>query len=436
MNYIDLFAGAGGLSEGFTKAGFNPIAHIEMDTNACLSLKTRLAYHYLKSQNQLDIYSCYLRQTISREDLYAHIPKQLLKSVIQEEINDSNIQSLFEQIDELAEEKKIDLIVGGPPCQAYSTVGRAKINSLRDQHVSSDVRYLLYKQYGQFLNRYQPEYFIFENVLGLLSADDGWLIGRIINFFQKECGYRVEFDVLDANRYGVLQLRKRVILVGRKGTESFHYPDFETVTRELDWTVRNALLSDLEYLNPGDEKHISNYTKKPIHDYLSKIGIRDGLDFVTQHITRPHNERDLEIYRLAIEKWQNGERLKYTDLPEELQNHKNKTAFLDRYKVVNPDGISHTVVAHISRDGHYYIYPDSSQIRSLSVREAARIQSFPDNYFFEGGRSAAFKQIGNAVPPQLAFVIAKKMKELLQFTIDEPILYPDSSRRAEPVGTD
>jgi len=136
--------------------------------------------------------------------------------------------------------------------------------------------------------------------------------------------------------------------------------------------------------------------------------------FVTQHIARPHNERDLKIYNIAINKWLNQkERLKYPDLPEELKTHKNQKSFLDRYKVVDIFGLSHTMVAHIAKDGHHYIYPDKNQVRSLSVREAARIQSFPDNYYFEGGRSAAFKQIGNAVPPLMSKEIAKKIKELL-----------------------
>ena len=114
---------------------------------------------------------------------------------------------------------------------------------------------------------------------------------------------------------------------------------------------------------------------------------------------KAHNERDLAIYKIAIKKWlKNEERLKYPDLPEILKTHKNQKSFLDRYKVVDPNGYSHTMVAHISKDGHHYIYPDTKQVRSLSVREAARIQSFSDDFFFEGGRSAAFRQIGNAVP--------------------------------------
>ena len=138
------------------------------------------------------------------------------------------------------------------------------------------------------------------------------------------------------------------------------------------------------------------------------------MDFVTQHVARPHNDRHLEIYKIAIDKWLNNrERLKYGDLPERLKTHKNQNSFVDRFKVVDIHNYSHTILAHIAKDGHYDIYPSAEQVLSLSVREAARIQSFPDDYFFEGGRSAAFKQIGNAVPPLMALRIAEEIKRSL-----------------------
>lgn len=131
---------------------------------------------------------------------------------------------------------------------------------------------------------------------------------------------------------------------------------------------------------------------------------------------RNHNERDREIYRIAINAWNDGHRrLKYTNLPDELCTHKNKEAFLDRFKVVAADIESaQTMMAHISKDGHYFIHPDVNQCRSISVREAARIQSFPDNYYFEGPRTAKFVQIGNAVPPLMAKGLAEKIREMLE----------------------
>ena len=210
--------------------------------------------------------------------------------------------------------------------------------------------------------------------------------------------------------FKLLQKRRRIILIGwQKGTD-FKYPEFEKFKEKF--TV-SQILSDLKKLKPGDQKNVTNYAK-PTTTYLEKFELRNGVDFVTQHIARPHNDRDLNIYKIAINKWlKKSERLKYPDLPTELKTHKNEKSFVDRYKVVDINGLSHTMVAHIAKDGHHYIYPDNRQIRSISVREAARIQSFPDDFFFEGGRSAAFRQIGNAVPPLMAFAIAKSIKQLL-----------------------
>ena len=148
--------------------------------------------------------------------------------------------------------------------------------------------------------------------------------------------------------------------------------------------------------------------------YLLKSKIRVGDELLTQHITRPLNPSDALRYKFAVEQFlNNGKRISYLDFPEEYQTMNNKESFLDRFKVVNRFGKSHTVVAHIAKDGHYYIYPYLNTIRSISVREAARLQSFPDNFYFEGSRSAIFKQIGNAVPPLLAEAIAKGIKEML-----------------------
>ena len=144
-----------------------------------------------------------------------------------------------------------------------------------------------------------------------------------------------------------------------------------------------------------------------------ETGIRDKYDVLTWHVARTNLERDREIYRMAVKLWKKEKkRLKYTDIPDELATHNNRNSFLDRFKVVADDlPATHTMVAHISKDGHYYIHPDIKQARSISVREAARIQSFPDNFFFEGSRTAAFRQIGNAVPPLLAKTIATALLE-------------------------
>jgi DNA (cytosine-5)-methyltransferase 1 len=404
LNFIDLFAGAGGLSEGFSRQGFNPIAHVEMNGYACETLRTRVAYHHLKETNQLDIYEKYLKTDIDRKTLWDSIPKSKINSVIHTEISTKTIKTIFNQIDEQAKGKKIDVIIGGPPCQAYSIVGRAR----DPQNMENDPRNYLYKLYIKFLEKYKPKMFVFENVPGILSAKNGEHFLKIQKAITK-AGYEFHFKVLNAKDFGVLQDRKRVILIGWRKRMKFTYPEFEKF--ENKFQLLKDLFSDLPVLKHGTGDAFTSY-KKPINEYLEKAHIRNGLDFTTQHVARPHNERDLEIYRRAITCWvENKKRLNYAELPRHLQTHKNTTSFLNRFQVVDPYTVSHTVVAHISCDGHYYIYPDLKQIRSISVREAARIQSFPDDFYFEGGRTASFKQIGNAVPPLMAEFIANKIKD-------------------------
>lgn len=406
FNYIDLFAGAGGLSEGFIREGFRPVAHVEMDNDACNTLKTRLAFHHLNSVKKAPTYVAYLKNEITREELWNSVPARLLASVINSEISGKTIGPIFNQIDEQLNGGSVDVIIGGPPCQAYSLVGRSR----DPKRMKGDKRNYLFRHYASFLLRYKPKYFVFENVLGLLTAGNSKYLTEMLELFSA-VGYTTDYKVLNAEDYGVLQRRRRVIIIGRKGSRNFPFPDLPKWDNE--WQVKQDLFSDLPSLVPGEELQIAHYTK-PVNEYLKITGTRNGIDFFTQHITRPHNERDLEIYAIAIDKWlREKQRLKYSELPARLQTHRNIEAFLDRYKVVNPTGHSHTVVAHISKDGHYYIYPDPKQVRSISVREAARLQSFPDDYYFEGGRTAAFKQIGNAVPPLMAAKIAESLKKMM-----------------------
>lgn len=412
--YLDLFAGAGGLSEGFVRAGFEPIAHVEMDVAACFTLKTRVAYHWLKKNNKLNIYTQYLNNEISREEFYDKIPESVLSSVLNYEISEENLQAIFSKIDDMLEGNHLDLIVGGPPCQAYSLAGRSR----SENKMVGDKRNYLYKLYAEFLKRYKPECFVFENVVGLLSAkdEDGTLHLENMRKLFKDCGYSTEFQILNASDYGVLQNRKRIILIGRYGEHKDFYPKIPTIENKHKV---GELFCDLPSIKAGEGVVTSVPTKAYSGKYLYESGIKE-YDFepVTFHQARPHTEQDLEIYRIVVERWnKEKERIAYTDLPERLRTHKNTKSFLDRFKVVAGNlPYTQTVVAHICRDGHYYIHPDIKQNRSLTPREAARIQTFPDNYYFESvsgkpSRTLAYKQIGNAVPVCLAYSVAKALRK-------------------------
>lgn len=410
FNFLDLFVGAGGLSEGFVQAGFEPVAHVEADAAACATLKTRQVFHWLKQQNNIQPYVDYLEGKITRIDLWDTVPKSVLDSVINEFIEAKTLDSIFEKVDKILNGKKLDLVVGGPPCQAYSLIGRARAN------MKDDPRNHLYKQYAQFLKRYEPKYFVFENVLGLLSAKDseGDLYLEKMKKLFKEVGYSVEYKILNAAEFGVLQNRKRIILIGKKGKNHKNfYPEFNN---DIGYSTVKDALNDLPKIKAGEGSHLPCEIANSQSEWLKKANISTELP-VTWHQSRPNTKQDLEIYKLAVQVWNTQKkRMNYNDLPERLKSHKVTTSFTDRFKVVAADlPASHTIVAHMSKDGHHYIHPDIEQNRSLTPREAARLQTFPDNYYFESqsgkpSRTSAYKQIGNAVPVLLARKIAESIK--------------------------
>jgi DNA (cytosine-5-)-methyltransferase len=413
MNYIDLFAGAGGLSEGFTRMGFTPIAHVEMNKDACDTLRTRAVFHWLRENGKENIYYNYLKSENRDKDFFWKengVPQHVVDSVINKEISKETLSEIFELIDSILGDKNVDVVIGGPPCQAYSVAGRARKN------MDGDPRNFLYQYYIKFLKKYRPKMFVFENVPGILSAKNGEYLDKIFEAV-RNAGYELSLPTnsqkfLNSKNFGVLQDRKRVIIVGWRKELALSYPDFEIT--EPKFKILKDLFADLPELKNGEGTMNAVKYKKPTTEYLKQSKIRGEIDFVTQHIARPNNENDLEIYRMAVEEMNQGKRLNYAKLPERLIRHKNTSSFTNRFQVVNGDGISHTVVAHIAMDGHYYIHPDIKQNRSITIREAARIQSFPDDYFFEGSRTAVFKQIGNAVPPLMAEKIARKIKEILK----------------------
>jgi len=412
LKFLDLFAGAGGLSEGFIRAGFKPVAHVEIDPSACYTLKTRMARHWLFSNNREDIYYNYLNRKMTRDDFYSNIPFEILSSVINKEISGRKLNAIFKTIDEL-DNGSIDLIIGGPPCQAYSLIGRSSDSN----KMVNDKRNYLFKYYAKFLEKYKPAYFLFENVIGLLSAKDcdGKLyLDKMKKLFHK-AGYSTEYKILSASDYGVLQKRKRIILVGKRNGEKDLFPEPDIWHPDVKV---NEAFSDLPVLLEGTGSDTPCKLKKYSGQWLYQSLIRNDDYPVTLHQARSHTKIDLEIYKRVVKAWNNGhKRLKYNVLPKKLKTRKNLTSFIDRYKIVEGDlNYCHTILAHIAKDGHYYIHPDILQNRSITPREAARLQSFPDDYFFESeivysNRETVFRQIGNAVPVLMAEKIAQKLRE-------------------------
>lgn len=273
--------------EGFTNAGFSAVSHIEMNLEACQTIRTRSAYHYLKLKNNLDLYYKYIQGQITKDDFFNEIPIEILNSVINIEINDDTIDGIFKIIDK--KKLEIDLIIGGPPCQAYFLLRR------HQEDIEKDPRNRLYIQYGRFLNKFKPKAFVFENVLGLLTAQKREHFKNLKSYFRR-LGYEVYHETLIASDNGVVQARKRIIIVCWKKDNDFGFPEFEKILKE--YTVDDAF-ADLPKLKPGESFQTTKYIRDK-NEYLEKFNLRNGVDFVTQHISRPHNFRDLEIYKTAI----------------------------------------------------------------------------------------------------------------------------------------
>lgn len=395
--FIDLFAGCGGFSEGFYQEGFESIVHVDFDAPACETLKERMRFYK------------YEEDTIN-------------KAVICGDLTSSEIH---EKIENVIGNTEIDVLVGGPPCQSFSSVGRAQDkNSMRN-----DPRNYLFRSYLETLEKYQPKIFVFENVSGLLSAkpNGNYIFPEIVESFSEHysvCDNR-ETILLNSVHYGVPQVRKRVILIGvRKDLNinsrevydeivKTHYsPDMElkneTQGLKKYLTVRDAIY-DLPKLFPGEGNEEVYHRIEKKNDYL-KIMRPNGSTSLYNHVARKHNDLDRQRYKLLSKNnWQLKE---LAEVRPDLIHHDPKH-FGNRYTVQTATKPGRTVVAHLYKDGNLFIHPDYNQERTFTVREAARIQSFPDDFKFIGSRTNQFKQVGNAVPPLMARQIAKAIKKFI-----------------------
>lgn len=302
----------------------------------------------------------------------------------------------------------VEVVIGGPPCQGFSQVGRARISSLK---ASEQERLLarneLYEQFFRFVEALQPLFFVMENVPTLLSFQGGVYLEAV----ERECerlGYVMEYRVIDAVDYGVPQGRRRLFVVGSRVGRLFRWPKPGS---ESDQVNLEDAIGDLPKVQPPILEECQEYRpEKELSEYQrlmrSRVGVKDR-QWVYDHVVRPVREDDIKIFEMM----EPGGR--YTDIPEEYRRY-NSASFKDKYYKLRSDKPGVTITAHLQKDGYRYIHWDKSQHRTISVREAARIQSFGDHFRFAGSRSARFAQIGNAVPPLMAQRVAEQVRRALK----------------------
>lgn len=397
IKFIDLFAGCGGLFDGFMQSGmYEPVASVEWEKAPVEVLKNRLKTKWNVEDPDKEV----IRFDIQREE-------ELFNGF------DDPEYGKHIGLDSLVDEKKgIDIVIGGPPCQAYSVAGR---NAGR---MKGDYRNYLFEHYISVINRYQPKLFVFENVPGMLSAmPDGTPITDLIRRDLSKTGYEIinnikDFALIDMSQYGIPQTRKRVILIGvRKDAfenpqevlldfyENYLYP-FKT---DKVKTVKDAI-GDLQSWHPV----------KPYKENGKNIAYESEEDSdLSWQIPRYQNERDINVFKTLAEDIESGEnKYQSTDnLIKLYEQTTGKKTSVHKYHVLRKDEPSTTILAHLHKDGFRFIHYDSKQARTITVREAARIQTFADDFEFPCSMGAAYKMIGNAVPSEFARILSVAIQE-------------------------
>ena len=408
LTFIDLFAGCGGLSEGFLQSGkYEALAHVEWEIPMITTLRNRLVEKWNHSEE--DALKRVIHFDIQKTDDLINGKWENETAVKYSKTNHELIEK--RGLRGLIGKQKVNLIIGGPPCQAYSIAGRAQDkNSMKD-----DYRNYLFESFVKVVDEFKPEIFVFENVPGLLSATPGDkpVTERIYEAFN-EVGYEIrkpellKKSVYSASELGVPQKRNRVIIIGVKKSTKI---SLEELYNELD-----ILKKRIKPKNVQDAiAHLPKFKPLKIHKKVNGRSISHELvkqDNVKFHDARFHNERDVEIFRDWLKKEMNKSSTQkkisfYNDLMNKKSNHA-------KYRNLEWDKPSPTVVAHLYKDGLMFIHPDVNQARSITVKEAALLQSFPDDFEFIGSQGFAFKMIGNAVPPEMAKNIASAISQKLK----------------------
>lgn len=338
---IDLFSGVGGLSLGFEMAGFTVVLANEYDES--------IAKAYTQNRPHT---------------------KMIVK-----DITKLPIDSTFSQY-----KNKVDLIIGGPPCQGFSQKGKRK--------TIHDERNFLFRYYYDVVSLVKPTYFVMENVPNLLTAENGYFKKEITELFES-LGYAISSDVLNAADFGVPQNRKRAIIIGKLGNKVLEFP----VPKKEKVTIWDAI-SDLAYLNSGEGEEKQSYKYEPQSEYQKKL--RENSEYLYNHVSTKHS--DLALERLKLIPPNMGREV----LPPE---HRTKSIYSGTWCRMLKDDVSVTITTRFDTPSSgRFTHPFLD--RAITVREAARIQSFPDSFVFYGNKGSQMKQVGNAVPPLLAKAIA------------------------------
>ncbi|MFC9918253.1 DNA cytosine methyltransferase [Agromyces binzhouensis] len=496
---IDLFAGPGGLNEGFSSvralngdAVFRTVGSYEMERAATDTLTLRAAIHRASEHGDEGAYYRFLRDEIPFSALtddprFGRALRDAANHVHRIELSESTraeyAASIRASLSGVLKGGDPWVLIGGPPCQAYSLVGRAR--RTHDREFEQDKKHFLYREYLHIISEFRPPVFVMENVKGLLSSTHGGtgMFARILSDLKRPASdlrynvvsLTVEGDsdalepsdfIIRSEQFGVPQARHRVILLGIRSDVQFNSGGPSRLRRSEAVTVGDALHS-MPMLRSGISRSFDDdFAWHGLRDAFAAAAREDGIDSqpfddralsrgkrfmpsgtvmlagskggygsfvhdsriggVVQHATRAHMVTDLERYYFAASfARQNRRSPKLGDFPGRLlPNHRNATAamrpFEDRFRVQLSAKPSSTIVSHMAKDGHYFIHPDPSQMRSLTVREAARLQSFPDNYFFMGTRTQQYTQVGNAVPPYLAHQIARIVAGLFGAAVSFP----------------
>lgn len=516
---VDLFAGPGGLAEGFSsvraKDGTRPFQialSVEKEAAAFQTLRLRSFLRQFSGSLPADYYR-FLNGEIAEPDWSLKYPaewKRACHETLQLELGSSDARPLLDaRLSQITKHHQGDVIlIGGPPCQAYSLVGRARNKGIKDYDASKDHRHFLYKEYIRILERLRPAVFVMENVKGLLSSsvDGERVFDRVLDDLSAvgngayklvpvapRSGTVLDFDfthplpsdfIVRSEDYGIPQARHRVIIVGirsdlavsldnkiatagllAKASRSITVRDVIAPMPKLrsglsgmedseeNWRsevprLMREVLGTIAQLSTDEQAMFKRFGRK-IAAGLSKaqrVRRRSGgpyagvgrscpndlkswlvdkrLNRFPNNETRGHMLSDLGRYFFASLYGRVAKvSPKASEFPNELSpQHRNWRSgkFADRFRVQLWNAPATTVTSHISKDGHYFIHPDPAQCRSLTVREAARLQTFPDNYFFKGNRTQQFVQVGNAVPPFLAYKIAKALYDLLNVSQSAP----------------